>query len=102
MSQEAFKTPMGFRIPMSLYALAVALLITLGSVLGMSKLDIPWWAWCIEFVVIFPIVYSLTKSNSQMVDEASETSVVVNRKKLLGFSVVSAVVVMGLLLLAVF
>lgn len=102
MSEETFKSPLGFHIPIGLYAIAIALLITLGSVLGMYKLALPWWAWIIEFIILAPVVYAIAKNNNAITGKSSSTSVIVNRKKLLGFAAVSALIIVGIILLIIF
>lgn len=102
MSAETFKSPLGFRIPIRLYAIGIALLITLGSALGMYKLALPWWAWIIEFIILVPVVYEIAKNNNAITDSSSSARVIVNRKKLLGFAAVSALIIVGIILLIIF
>lgn len=49
---QKIRTPLGLTMPVWLYAVIVAALITVGSALVMMKLDIPWWGWVIEFAII--------------------------------------------------
>ena len=44
-----------------LYAVYIAGAIVLGSVLTMQKLELPWWAWVIEFLALLPITWMGSK-----------------------------------------
>lgn len=79
----------GLRVSPAAYAAYLALILTVSSVITMHKLEIPWWAWFSQFVVLFLIGFGLIRFNSQ--PAADGTFEVTNRKQLLIFAGVAAI-----------
>ncbi len=79
----------GLRVPPAGYAAYLALILTVISMIVMWKLEIPWWAWLGQFVVLFLIELGLIRFNSQ--PDADGTLEITNRKQLLTFAGVAAI-----------
>lgn|GEM_PF-4192452 len=79
----------GLRVPPAGYAAYLALILTVISMIFMWKLEIPWWAWLGQFVVLFLIGLGLIRFNSQ--PDADGTLKITNRKQLLTFAGVAAI-----------
>ena len=60
---KSIRTPWGVTLPSVVYAAVVSLAITLGSALTMARLDLPWWAWVVEFLLLLGVTFSITESN---------------------------------------
>lgn len=80
----------GLRVPPVGYAAYIALVLTVPSIVIMRKLEIPWWAWLGQFVVLFLIGLGLIRVNSQ--PAADGTLKITNRKQLLTFAGVAAII----------
>ncbi|MBY4401929.1 hypothetical protein HQO26_11460 [Rhodococcus fascians] len=61
---KSIRTPWGVTLPSVVYAAVVSLAITLGSVLTMARLDLPWWAWVIEFLLLLGVTFSIAETNA--------------------------------------
>ncbi|AMY23440.1 hypothetical protein A3Q41_02138 [Rhodococcoides fascians] len=61
---KSIRTPWGVTLPSVVYAAVVSLAITLGSALTMARLDLPWWVWVVEFLLLLAVTFSITESNS--------------------------------------
>ena len=73
----------GLRVSPAGYAAYLALILTVISMIVMWKLEIPWWAWLGQFVVLFLIELGLIRFNSQ--PDADGPLEITNRKQLLTF-----------------
>ena len=58
---KSIRTPLGATLPPAVYAALVSLAITLGSVLTMARLGLPWWAWVVQFVLLYVVVLVLLR-----------------------------------------
>ncbi|MEW2014633.1 hypothetical protein [Rhodococcus sp. NPDC076796] len=47
-----------------MYAAVVSLAITSGSALTMARLDLPWWAWVIQFFVLLGVTFTVTENSA--------------------------------------
>ncbi|MEW1878581.1 hypothetical protein AB0O58_02685 [Rhodococcus sp. NPDC080181] len=61
---KSIRTPWGVTLPSVVYAAVVSLAITLGSALTMARLDLPWWVWVVEFLLLLAVTFSITESNA--------------------------------------
>lgn len=88
-SSGKIKTSMGFTVTPFVYACLVSLSITLGSVIIMFRLGIPWWGWAIQYIILTAISYGVVRRN---MDQTSEGAyVVINRRKLILFALIVAI-----------
>jgi hypothetical protein len=93
------KTPEGLKVPLFLYAVAIAVLISAGSAAAMYKINYPWWVWIVEALILLPIVYGISRKLTS-VDNSGEY-VIISRPKVILFSTISAVVIVMLIIVAV-
>jgi hypothetical protein len=61
---KSIRTSWGVTPPSVVYAAVVSLAITLGSVLTMARLDLPWWAWVVEFLLLLGVSFSIAENNA--------------------------------------
>ena len=61
---KSIRTPWGVTLPSVVYAAVVSLAITLGSALTMARLDLPWWAWVVEFLLLLAVTFWITETNA--------------------------------------
>lgn len=61
---KTVRTPLGLTLPSGVYAAIVSLAITLGSALTMAKLDLPWWAWVIQFLILLGVTFTITEHSA--------------------------------------
>lgn len=61
---KTVRTPLGLTLPSGVYAAVVSLAITLGSALTMAKLDLPWWAWVIQFFILLGVTFTIIEHSA--------------------------------------
>ncbi|MDZ7915224.1 MAG: hypothetical protein U5O16_25910 [Rhodococcus sp. (in: high G+C Gram-positive bacteria)] len=61
---KSVRTPLGLTLPSGVYAAVVSLAITSGSALTMARLDLPWWAWVIQFFVLLGVTFTVTENSA--------------------------------------
>lgn len=91
------KTPMGLRVPLFLYAASVAALIATGSATTMYKLSYPWWVWIVEALILFPIVYWISRNSAKGNDSGDYA--IVRESRVIAFATISAIVIALLIIM---
>ena len=91
------KTPMGLTVPLLLYAASIAALIAAGSAASMYKLSYPWWVWIVEALILFPIVYRISRNSAKGND--SGDYVIVTESRVIAFATISAIVIALLIIM---
>lgn len=66
---KTVRTPLGATLPSAMYAAIVSLAITLGSAVTMARLDLPWWAWVVQFCVLLGVTFTVAESSATPVGE---------------------------------
>ncbi|MDZ7929850.1 MAG: hypothetical protein U5N21_07325 [Rhodococcus sp. (in: high G+C Gram-positive bacteria)] len=51
-------------LPSGAYAAVVSLSITAGSALMMTRLDLPWWAWVLQFFLLLGVASTIIESSA--------------------------------------
>lgn len=97
-ARTVVNTPTGFRIPLFLYAVWIAVAITAGSAIGMYKFHYPWWVWVIEAAVLIFITYGI--SRKMVSTNQSGDYVIVGKSKAITFAIISAVLIALLVIMS--
>jgi hypothetical protein len=61
---KSIRTPLGVTLPSGAYAAVVSLAITVGSALTMARLELPWWAWFVQFFLLLAVTFTITESSA--------------------------------------
>lgn len=85
------KSPTGLRMPLFVYALSISVSISVGSAVGMHKLNYPWWVWVIEALILLPITHKL--SHSLVKIDSSGNCTITSNPRLISFSLIAATII---------
>lgn len=90
-AKSTISSPLGIKMPIWVYATMIGASITAGSAIVMTKLELPAWAWLLEFTVLTVVTFFVVKNNAtSSVDSAY---VVTNRQRLLVFASLMAILI---------
>jgi len=90
-AKSTISSPLGIKMPIWVYATMIGASITAGSAIVMTKLELPAWAWILEFAVLTVVTFFVVKNNATFsVDSAY---VVTNRQRLLVFASLMAILI---------
>ncbi|MGM5593962.1 hypothetical protein [Corynebacterium glucuronolyticum] len=109
MNKPTFTTtiasPTDVKLPMWAYAIMIGASITAGSSVAMTRLGIPLWGWALEFVIMTLVAYFLVRNNAiekSDSEKGNPTYVVANRRNLIIFAIVMAILIIAAVAFAFF
>ncbi|GFL59224.1 MULTISPECIES: hypothetical protein [Corynebacterium] len=109
MNKPTFTTtiasPTDVKLPMWAYAIMIGASITAGSSVAMTRLGIPLWGWALEFVIMTLVAYFLVRNNAVEKSDGEKgnpTCVVANRRNLIIFASVMAILIIAAVAFAFF
>lgn len=109
MNKPTFTTtiasPTDVKLPMWAYAIMIGASITAGSSVVMTRLGIPLWGWALEFVIMTLVAYFLVRNNAVEKSDSEKgnpTYVVANRRNLIIFAIVMAILIIAAVAFAFF